>query len=106
MGGYGPQAADDLSDGGSSDVEPEGDEALPEVNVNERRTRRGVYAVLKESDDEDADEEEEEQNVADNFYKKFTNQGPAYFGDLDETDGALLEYEREAEEEGAYWPPF
>jgi len=28
------------------------------------------------------------------------NQGPAYFGDLDEADGKLLEYERQAEEEG------
>ena len=44
--------------------------------------------------------EQEEENVAQNFYKKFTNQGPAYFGDLDEQDGKLLEYERAAEEEG------
>jgi pre-mRNA-splicing factor ISY1 len=28
------------------------------------------------------------------------NQGPAYFGDLDETDGRLLEFEMKAEEEG------
>lgn len=28
------------------------------------------------------------------------NQGPAYYGDLDEADGKLLTYEREAEEEG------
>lgn len=28
------------------------------------------------------------------------NQGPSYFGDLDESDGKLLEFEREAEEEG------
>jgi len=28
------------------------------------------------------------------------NQGPSYFGDLDESDGKLLEYEQEAEEEG------
>ena len=34
------------------------------------------------------------------YYKKFTNQGPGYFGDLDEADGALLEYEAKAEEEG------
>ncbi|KAI0089460.1 pre-mRNA-splicing factor ISY1 [Irpex rosettiformis] len=43
--------------------------------------------------------EQEEENVAQNFYKKFTNQGPAYFGDLDEQDGKLLEYERAAEDE-------
>jgi pre-mRNA-splicing factor ISY1 len=28
-------------------------------------------------------------------------QGPAYYGDLDETDGSLLQFEREAEDEGA-----
>ena len=33
-------------------------------------------------------------------YKRFMNQGPAYYGDLDESDGKLLKYEREAEEEG------
>ena len=44
--------------------------------------------------------EQEEENVAQNFYKRFTNQGPAYFGELDEQDGKLLEYERAAEEEG------
>lgn len=30
------------------------------------------------------------------------NQGPAYYGDLDEDDGKLLAYEREAEDEGVY----
>ncbi|KAG6815983.1 hypothetical protein H0H93_008724 [Arthromyces matolae] len=44
-----------------------------------------------------SDEEEENQALA--FYKKFTNQGPSYFGDLDENDGNLLSYERAAEEE-------
>jgi pre-mRNA-splicing factor ISY1 len=29
------------------------------------------------------------------------NQGPSYYGDLDEVDGKLLEYEQNAEEEGA-----
>ncbi|KAG2118304.1 Isy1-like splicing factor [Suillus clintonianus] len=43
-------------------------------------------------------QEEEEENQALAFYKKFMNQGPAYFGDLDEADGKLLEYERQAEE--------
>lgn len=45
--------------------------------------------------------EEDEENQAQSYYKKFTNQGPAYFGDLDETDGKLFEFERQAEEEGA-----
>ena len=30
------------------------------------------------------------------------NQGPSYFGDLDESDEKLLEYEQEAEEEGTF----
>jgi len=41
--------------------------------------------------------EEDEENATSNFYKKFTNQGPAYFGDLDEADGELLKYEEAAE---------
>ena len=44
--------------------------------------------------------EEDEQNQAQSFYKKFTNQGPSYFGDLDESDAKLIEFERQAEEEG------
>ena len=44
--------------------------------------------------------EEDEQNIAQAYYKKFTNQGPAYFGDLDEADGSLLEYERQQEQDG------
>lgn len=44
--------------------------------------------------------EEEEENQALAFYKKFMNQGPAYFGDLDENDDRLLGFEREAEQEG------
>ncbi|KAG8216201.1 Isy1-like splicing factor [Butyriboletus roseoflavus] len=45
--------------------------------------------------------EEEEENQALAYYKKFMQQGPAYFGDLDETQSGneLIEYEREAEEE-------
>ncbi|KAH9836186.1 pre-mRNA-splicing factor ISY1 [Rhodofomes roseus] len=43
--------------------------------------------------------EEDEENQAQSYYKKFTNQGPSYFGDLDEQDGKLLEYEMHAEEE-------
>lgn len=41
---------------------------------------------------------EEEQSYA--HYKKFQNQGPEYYGDLDEADGSLLEYEKAAEEAG------
>lgn len=44
--------------------------------------------------------EEEEENQALAYYKKFMHQGPAYFGDLDETQSVngLVEYEREAED--------
>ncbi|KAI6137229.1 Isy1-like splicing family-domain-containing protein [Pisolithus sp. B1] len=44
--------------------------------------------------------EEEEENVALNYYKKFMNQGPAYYGDLDETQGVdgVLAYEQKVEE--------
>lgn len=34
------------------------------------------------------------------FYKKFLGQGPAYYGDTDEVDGKLLEFERQAEGDG------
>jgi len=44
--------------------------------------------------------EEEEENQMVVHYRKFVGQGPAYFGDLDETDGTLLEFEQEAEEAG------
>ena len=44
--------------------------------------------------------EEDEENATHNFYKKYTNQGPAYFGDLDEVDGELLKYEEAAEQTG------
>lgn len=44
------------------------------------------------------DEDEDNQTLA--YYKKFMNQGPAYYGDLDEGDGTLLKYEQEAEDEG------
>jgi len=56
VGGYGPplQLSDDGRSDESSDVElPDRDgNEEPVVNVNERRTRRGVYAVIKESDTE------------------------------------------------------
>jgi pre-mRNA-splicing factor ISY1 len=44
--------------------------------------------------------EEEEENIAQNYYKKFTGQGPAYYGDLDEHDGKLLEFEQQTEDDG------
>lgn len=44
--------------------------------------------------------EEEEENKTFAYYKKYMNQGPEYYGDLDEVDGKLLAYEKEAEEEG------
>ncbi|KAF9555507.1 Isy1-domain-containing protein [Agrocybe pediades] len=43
--------------------------------------------------------EEEEENQILAYYKKFMNQGPAYYGDLDEVNGKLLAYEQEAEDE-------
>ncbi|KAJ8496898.1 hypothetical protein ONZ45_g12274 [Pleurotus djamor] len=42
-------------------------------------------------------QEEEEENQAFAFYKKFMNQGPPYYGDMDENDGELLKYEEQAE---------
>ena len=44
--------------------------------------------------------EEEEENQIVLHYKRFVGQGPGYFGDLDESDETLLEFEREAEEAG------
>ena len=44
--------------------------------------------------------DEGEENLAANYYTKFLNHGPAYYGDLDEADGKLLEYEMQAEERG------
>ncbi|KIY64096.1 Isy1-like splicing factor [Cylindrobasidium torrendii FP15055 ss-10] len=45
--------------------------------------------------------EEEEEGRVYTFYKKFLNQGPAYFGDLDEQNAEenLVEFERSAEED-------
>lgn len=44
--------------------------------------------------------EEEEENKALAYYKKFLNQGPSYFGDLDEQNPSLLEYEKASLAEG------
>lgn len=49
--------------------------------------------------------EEDEENKVHNYYKKFQNQGPAYFGDLDEADGKLVEFEMHVEEEGTFSAP-
>lgn len=58
------QLSDDGRSDESSDVElPEKDGDEPAVNVNERRTRRGVYAVLKESDTESAEDTEVEPEL-------------------------------------------
>ncbi|EJD01865.1 Isy1-domain-containing protein [Fomitiporia mediterranea MF3/22] len=43
--------------------------------------------------------EQDEEDKMHAFYKKFTGQGPSYYGDLDEKDGELLKYERSQEEE-------
>lgn len=60
IGGYGPQREDgDVSDGAGSEDEAE-DGSKPEVNINERRTRRGVYAVLQETDDDDTDDDDQD----------------------------------------------
>jgi len=45
----------------------------------------------------DADEE----TIASQHYKKYQNQGPSYYGDLDEADDELLSYEVDAENEGS-----
>ncbi|KAI0062908.1 hypothetical protein BV25DRAFT_484322 [Artomyces pyxidatus] len=67
VGGYGPRPTepDDVSDGTSSDVEVDAEEeSTPEVNVNERRTRRGVYAVIAESDDSSENQDQDEADDA------------------------------------------
>lgn len=46
--------------------------------------------------------EEDEENQILAHYKKFIGQGPVYFGDVDEADGSLLEWERDAEEAGMF----
>ncbi|CAE6530774.1 unnamed protein product [Rhizoctonia solani] len=43
-------------------------------------------------------EKEDEENRVLAHYKKFLDQGPAYFGDLDEDDEELLRYEMESEQ--------
>jgi histone-lysine N-methyltransferase SUV420H len=62
-GGYRVRADGEVSDADErSDVEPpsrSGSRAPPQdMNVNERRTRRGVYAVLSEEEDQEEDQED------------------------------------------------
>ena len=47
-------------------------------------------------------QEQDEENQVQNYYKKFSNQGPSYFGDMDESDGSVLKFEQEAEHDGTY----
>ncbi|KAG9316314.1 hypothetical protein JVU11DRAFT_2345 [Chiua virens] len=67
-GGYGPEgeASGCDSDAGASDDDlSDSEPVLTAVgNVNERRTRRGVYAIIQEQDDEsdESDDEEKEGN--------------------------------------------
>jgi pre-mRNA-splicing factor ISY1 len=44
--------------------------------------------------------DEDEETATQAFYKRFKDQGPAYFGDADENDGSLLSYEQDAEQRG------
>jgi len=53
----------------------------------------GVRELFKKS----TEVPEEELSYA--FYKKFQNQGSEYYGDLDEADETLLQYEKAAEED-------
>lgn len=67
-GGYGPEgeASGCESDAGASDDDLSDSEPVPTAvgNVNERRTRRGVYAIIQEQDDDsdESDDEEKEGN--------------------------------------------
>jgi Isy1-like splicing family len=79
--------------------------SLPSDPVSQRYFGRAKELPGVKELFESRKKEEDEENATHNFYKKFTNQGPAYFGDLDEADGELLKYEEEAEEEGAHLFP-
>lgn len=46
------------------------------------------------------DEESERAEI----YKRYRNQGPAYYGDMDEADGAVLKDDRASEEKGTSSP--
>jgi len=58
--------SDSDSDSDTSSSDTESDVPKPVLNVNERRTRRGVYAVTKDdSDDSDEEEDEDVPNMKD-----------------------------------------
>ncbi|KAG1847911.1 hypothetical protein F4604DRAFT_1935698 [Suillus subluteus] len=66
-GGYAPDHSDgDVDSGGEQDAEASDDDAEAHAatvaDVNERRTRRGVYAIIQEedSDSEESDDEDKE----------------------------------------------
>ncbi|OJA09199.1 hypothetical protein AZE42_00688 [Rhizopogon vesiculosus] len=69
-GGYAPDHSDGgVGSGGEQDAEASDDDseerAAPVADVNERRTRRGVYAIVQEQDsdsDVESDDEEQEGN--------------------------------------------
>lgn len=75
-GGYAPENSDEElepdsdsssdsdsdSDTSSSDTESDVEDK-PALNVNERRTRRGVYATITKDDDSDESEDEEDNKV-------------------------------------------
>jgi histone-lysine N-methyltransferase SUV420H len=54
-----PNSSSD-SDTDSSASSSDTDSELPDVNVNERRTRRGVYAILQKGTEHDTDESDED----------------------------------------------
>lgn len=66
-GGYAPDHSDgDMDSGGEQDAEASDDDvevhAATVTDINERRTRRGVYAIIQEedSDSEESDDEDKE----------------------------------------------
>ncbi|GLB37522.1 putative SET (Su(var)3-9, Enhancer-of-zeste, Trithorax) domain containing protein [Lyophyllum shimeji] len=72
-GGYAPENEDDSpsdsdsdsdfdSDTSSSDTDSEDRVPKQDLNVNERRTRRGVYAIITKKEDESDESDEEEDN--------------------------------------------
>lgn len=44
--------------------------------------------------------DKDEDTIRAELYKRFRHQGPAYYGDMDEADGAVLADEAELEEKG------
>ncbi|KAF5370841.1 hypothetical protein D9758_001978 [Tetrapyrgos nigripes] len=70
-GGYAPVNDDDASDSSDSDSDVDDDSSVTQsddekdqnVNLDERRTRRGVYAVVTKEDDSDESEDEDEDVI-------------------------------------------